>query len=135
MVILHIIAVWTFFDLMMCCLCTASAVMMNYCISALLISILWVGKLFNGSTVSCGSYFKCPNYYCLHWKLVCDGAWDCPWGTDETSCLKRDCPGMFPCPSSSICILASNICDSIKDCPHLQDEIFCDVRGCPDNCK
>ncbi len=87
------------------------------------------------SKVSCGALYKCPDYYCLHWKLVCDGFWDCPQGTDEAStCLVRDCTGMFSCPHSRICILASSLCDSVSDCPLSHDEIFCDVQHCPHKC-
>ncbi len=66
---------------------------------------------------------------------MCDGVWDCPQGTDEAStCLVRDCTGMFSCPHSLICILASSLCDSISDCPLSHDEIFCDVRHCLHKC-
>ena len=86
------------------------------------------------SKVPCGSLYKCPLYYCIDWKLVCDGVWDCPRGTDEVSCTTRDCSGLFSCPHSSICILATSLCDSICDCPFHHDEIFCDVRHCASNC-
>ena len=76
------------------------------------------------SKVPCGSMYKCPNYYCLDWKLVCDGVWDCPKGTDEEYCLTRDCGGMFSCPNTSMCILARSLCDSFNDCPLYHDEIF-----------
>ena len=32
----------------------------------------------------CNAMFKCPSSYCLPWKYVCDGKWDCPEGNDET---------------------------------------------------
>ncbi len=86
------------------------------------------------SEFPCGNLFKCPNYYCLQWHLVCDGIWDCPRGSDEIACLDRNCPGMYHCPDSSICLLMSSICDSVKECPNFNDEVFCDLPLCSERC-
>ncbi len=45
-------------------------------------------------------YFKCPGFYCIPWRLVCNGLWECPGGIDEESCERISCPGMFNCRQS-----------------------------------
>ena len=70
-------------------------------------------------------YFKCPSYYCVPWRFVCSGQWECPGGTDESSCEQVSCPGMFKCKDSSICIPSDNLCDLYPDCWKGDDEYFC----------
>ncbi len=85
------------------------------------------------------NYFKCPGFYCLPWRFVCNGQWDCPGGTDETHCNRTACPGMFKCKASSICTSYESLCDVISDCPLNDDEYFCDkgltLQSCPGNCS
>ncbi len=81
-------------------------------------------------------YFKCPGFYCLPWRFVCSGQWECPGGTDEMNCHQRSCPGMFRCKNSTICITKISICDSVSDCHLEDDEHFCEQipHPCPANC-
>ncbi len=84
-------------------------------------------------------YFKCPGFYCLPWRFVCTGQWECPGGTDEMDCQRKVCPGMFKCRNSSICISNQNLCDtkSFFDCPLGDDEHLCtrEPHVCPTNCS
>ncbi len=89
----------------------------------------------NCSKLACTAAFKCPQYYCLPWKLACDAKWDCPHGQDETNCLERSCAGMFKCLKSTICIHTIDVCNGLLDCPLLDDHIFCDLpKVCPNFC-
>ncbi len=38
---------------------------------------------------------KCPQYYCIHIRYVCDGFWDCPFGYEEKQCIKSAKEGFF----------------------------------------
>ena len=91
------------------------------------------------SFVCSQKHFKCPGYYCIPWRLVCHGVWDCPDGTEEKSfklCNRTSCPGQFKCHNTSICISAESICDDIFDCNLADDEHFCYplLPNCPENC-
>ena len=82
-------------------------------------------------------YFKCPGYYCIPWRLVCNGLWDCPGGAEEKfMCNRPTCPGQFKCHNTSICISPESICDDIFDCILADDEHFCHplLPNCPENC-
>ena len=84
------------------------------------------------------SYFKCPGYYCVPWRVVCNNIWDCPGGTDEMmNCSHTNCPGQFRCHNTSICLAPENICDDIVDCVFGDDEYFCypELPECPVNCS
>ncbi len=70
-------------------------------------------------------FFKCPGFYCVPWRFVCNGGWECPGGTDENSCVQEACPGMFKCKNSSVCISYQNLCDLVPDCWFGEDEYFC----------
>ncbi len=84
-------------------------------------------------------HFKCPGYYCLPWRFVCNDQLDCPGGADEAQCAHAGCPGMFKCRNSSICISGEDLCDDISDCPLNDDQFFCNIsnylKSCPSNCS
>ncbi len=90
----------------------------------------------NCTYFQCADTFKCPNYYCVPFRYVCDGLWDCPLGTEEFSCNTREKAGYFHCFGSIITILPSSICDNVADCPAKDDEYACGVHLslCPPNC-
>ena len=92
----------------------------------------------NCKEFECNMMFKCPNYFCIPWKYVCDGKWDCPGGFDESTCdRKRICSSMFICKGFSLCIHLGDICDRKFDCPFGDDEHFCSLKGsvCPSVCQ
>ena len=84
----------------------------------------------------CNTTFKCPMYYCLPWRYVCDGYWDCPFGYDENSCNPSFKEGFYHCGNSSIFLTEESICDKILDCPKNDDETGCDLHSavCPEVC-
>ncbi len=85
------------------------------------------------------TYFKCPRYYCIPWRQVCNGKVDCPGGVDESKawCTRTSCPGQFRCHDSITCLHVDNTCDKVTDCKHGDDEFFCfpPIPKCPKNCK
>ncbi len=89
---------------------------------------------------SCSAeYFKCPGFYCIPLRYVCNGVWECPGGMEELpnmNCHLRICSGLFKCSDSVICIASESICDGIIDCPHGDDIRFCDMNlaVCPRSC-
>ena len=90
----------------------------------------------------CNMMFKCLNSYCIPFRYVCDGKWDCPNGDDEQEkniCFyKRQCPKMFKCRSETHnCISVGQVCDDKLDCLHHDDEMFCEFKfiQCPNSCS
>ena len=82
--------------------------------------------LINCTDFTCSDvYFKCPGYYCVHKKYVCDGDWDCPHGFDESGCTGISCPGEFKCKNASICLSVLSVCDHSTECPYMDDELLC----------
>ncbi len=84
-------------------------------------------------------YFKCPGFYCIPLRYVCNGIWECPGGMEELphmNCHLQTCSGLFKCLDSLICIAPESICDGIIDCPHGDDIQFCDMNlaVCPRSC-
>ena len=82
----------------------------------------------------CQSMFKCMNSYCIPFRYVCDGQWDCWNGEDELSCKVITCRNMFKCRQTSTCIHINNVCDGIYDCLMEDDEKLCDVQNCAQQC-
>ncbi len=86
----------------------------------------------------CNFQYKCPRIYCVPWKYICDGKWDCPFGTDEKSICKtsRLCKTLFKCKKSIICVHMQDVCNTVKDCPFEDDELLCDLHDvvCLHNC-
>lgn len=78
-------------------------------------------------------FVKCQDSYCIPWRYVCDGKWDCLMGDDEVGCARYVCPGQYKCANQSSCILLHQLCDGIRQCPMGDDEWFCDLN-CPRGC-
>ena len=88
-------------------------------------------------TINCSAtQFKCPGYYCIPFRYVCNGRWECPGGREEDHCNRSNCPGLFRCWKSTICISPQDVCDGIIDCPHGDDTRFCymTLPPCPTSC-
>ena len=88
----------------------------------------------------CNTMFKCPNSFCIPWKYLCDGKWDCLKGFDESEhCVQRKqkCPNLFKCKLSDVCLHLIEVCDNVEDCLLGDDEQLCSIKdaGCPANCK
>ncbi len=83
----------------------------------------------------CNMMFKCPQQYCIPWRYVCDGNWDCPSGTDEKLC-SHNCSFMFACKISELCVHLGDVCNQETDCPLGDDEILCSLckLTCPPSC-
>ncbi len=85
----------------------------------------------------CNNNFHCPDYYCVPWRYVCDGVWDCPLGYDEHDCGLHRKPTFFQCTGSYVQVPQQSICDGILDCPNHVDESLCELHSsfCPQNCS
>ncbi len=83
----------------------------------------------------CNMLFKCQNFYCIPWKYVDDGMWDCPNGADEVG-GHFHCKSLFRCSKSSVCVHLGQVCDHNIQCPHGEDEHLCDLHAlvCPSSC-
>ncbi len=86
--------------------------------------------------------FKCPAFFSIPWKYVCDGKWDCPNGFYElvnSFCFdkRKACKTLFKCRYSQICIHFTDVCNSRADCPLADDESLCLLNSalCPPNCE
>lgn len=93
----------------------------------------------NCKSFECNAMFKCPHYYCIPWKHVCDTKWDCPSGSDESShfCEKvGKCANLFNCKNFTTCVHLSDVCDGTADCPMKDDEFLCSLHNktCPAPC-
>ena len=93
----------------------------------------------NCTDFECNLHYKCPGHYCIPWRYVCEGKWDCPLGYDEfkiTCGELRKCQRMFHCYGTGICLHLKDICDGYKDCPYGDDEVLCLLSTvyCPKVC-
>ncbi len=93
----------------------------------------------NCEEFKCNAGYKCTGHYCIPWGYVCDGKWDCPFGSEEDTfvCQAKDrCQGMFVCAKSQICIHQNDVCDFHADCPEGEDEVLCELQSdpCLENC-
>ncbi|CAD5123495.1 DgyrCDS11838 [Dimorphilus gyrociliatus] len=79
-------------------------------------------------------YVRCPNFYCIPLRYVCDGVWHCSNGEDEQNCDNYSCPGFYRCKSSRNCIPPYQLCNGKFECPEKDDEEFCQTK-CPAHCK
>lgn len=98
--------------------------------------------LWNCQTFQCNAMYKCIANYCISWRYVCDGKWDCPIGTDEfvdshfCETLQK-CVKLFKCKLFQICIHFQEVCDGKNDCPLGDDEALCTLLSlsCPSGCN
>ncbi len=82
-------------------------------------------------------YYKCPGSYCIPWRFVCNGIWECPGGMEENQCNRTCCPGQYLCLKSVICLSPESICDLVNDCRYGDDEYFCSphIPKCHPDCQ
>ncbi len=78
--------------------------------------------------------FNSLDAYCVPYRRVCDGNYDCIYGEDEMLCNKYSCAGMFHCKNTFNCIHVVEVCDGNWNCPLMDDELFCDHLPCPPGC-
>ncbi len=83
---------------------------------------------------NCTAMLKCANSYCIPFRYVCDGRWDCWHGDDEKMCKNYSCVQMFKCRYHSTCIHIENVCDERTDCPLEDDEKICEKMECVKQC-
>ncbi len=92
----------------------------------------------NCKEFQCHAHFKCPSQYCILWKYIGDGKWDCPMGYDERKVYFsiKFCTEKFKCHKSHICLPFANICDNNPDCVWFDDEYLCELQNvaCPKVC-
>ncbi len=96
------------------------------------------GHLESCRQFECNTMFKCLVSYCIPWRYVRDGKWDCPVGDDEKLIFQKQeqCRNLFRCQNTSICISIGNTCDGQIDCPQGDDEYLCSTAQtyCPVKC-
>ena len=78
--------------------------------------------------------FKYPRSYCVLFRKVFDGMYDCYDGEDENNYDNNICPGYLKCRGVVFCIHLTEVCDGYPHCPHEDDEELWDFRGCPTGC-
>ncbi len=95
----------------------AKRVMMKRLVSYCILYALQTGKhLMTCEDFKCpDKYYKCPQYYCVRYKFLCDERWDCPGGHDESKmlCTDRKCQGQFKCHNSTVLKNITNVPNTI----------------------
>ena len=71
--------------------------------------------------------------YCLPVYVRCNTLNDCPGHEDELQCEDPDCPGLYRCLGSAVCLNPTHVCDGWSQCPLHDDEKFCHLI-CPHTC-
>ena len=71
--------------------------------------------------------------YCLPLYVRCNDVYDCPHHEDESFCDDPNCPGLYRCRGSSVCLHVTHVCDGWSQCPQQDDEKFCNLT-CPPAC-
>ncbi len=87
------------------------------------------------TSFECNANFKCDNSYCVPYKVLCNGIWDCLHGEDEACSSQQSlvwCKNMFQCKDAmNKCIHLGNVCDNFADCPLKDDEYSCSLTRVP----
>ncbi len=86
----------------------------------------------NCETYNCSDTFKCPQSYCIPYRMLCNGVADCIDMVDEQACDSYICPGMLHCKGQRYCVSRYEVCDGVLHCQHGDDEINCAI--CPVTC-
>ncbi len=92
----------------------------------------------NCTMFECNMMSKCPSFYCIPFRSVCDANWDCPLGTDEQHCWEfQKCTNMFKCHGTMACIHLGDVCNKVNDCKNKDDEALCILymQKCPKECQ
>ena len=66
--------------------------------------------------------------------MRCNTLNDCPGHEDELQCDDPDCPGLYRCLGSSVCLHPTHVCDGWSQCSLHDAENFCNIT-CPQTCE
>ncbi len=86
----------------------------------------------------CTNSYKCYMSYCIPYRRVCDGVYDCIHRDDEDFCEQHLCKFMLKCRSIQMmytCVHPIEVCDGVRHCLHGEDELLCDLKPCPAGCQ